>query len=280
MRDPDKQRYLNAARRVQTGQIPFQELDPDIVLIEDILGKSFHHGLRSYDIPPADIADLYTRMGCDMVYVANLWELGRRTVVDETGRKHYADGLFKRPEDITDIRLPDLGQARQKFEAVREAIEGTGLGLIAAAQQAPVLVTAAIGYQDYCLTLMDNPGFVHEFQEKIDDYCVRELEVALSCGADAIQIAINVCMNTGLMYSREMIEEFEYPLLRRNIAMAKQHGASKKKVHMGAAQQVSIIENNNEYAVLEIVCSCGAKTPVRCEYVKVQSSQPEQKDTE
>lgn len=30
--------------------------------------------------------------------------------------------------------------------------------------------------------------------------------------------------------------------------------------------QVRIVENNGEYAVMEITCACGTKTQVRCDY--------------
>ena len=35
---------------------------------------------------------------------------------------------------------------------------------------------------------------------------------------------------------------------------------------ISSGPQVRIVENNNEFAVMEITCSCGAKTRVRCEY--------------
>ncbi len=32
------------------------------------------------------------------------------------------------------------------------------------------------------------------------------------------------------------------------------------------AQQARIVESNNEYAIIEIICSCGQKTHVQCNY--------------
>jgi len=34
----------------------------------------------------------------------------------------------------------------------------------------------------------------------------------------------------------------------------------------GAAQEVRILESNNEYAIIEVVCSCGARSHVQCNY--------------
>lgn len=42
-----------------------------------------------------------------------------------------------------------------------------------------------------------------------------------------------------------------------------------------ASPQVCIVENHTEFAVLEMTCSCGAKTYVRCEYAGSDSSSAE-----
>lgn len=33
--------------------------------------------------------------------------------------------------------------------------------------------------------------------------------------------------------------------------------------------KVRILENQNEYAVMEVTCSCGRKTIIRCDYSKI-----------
>ena len=48
MREPDKQRYLQAARHVETGQVPFQENDPDMVIVNQLLGADFPLHWHSY----------------------------------------------------------------------------------------------------------------------------------------------------------------------------------------------------------------------------------------
>jgi len=217
MREPDKQRYLQAAGHIETGQVPFQENDPDMVIVNQLLDADFPLHWHSYDVPPRDLVRLYSTLGCDMVYLANLWELGRKNEIDETGRKHYVDGVIKTPEQLKDVRLPGLGEARRKIEGVLEATEGTGLGLIYWPNHAPRLVALAVGYQDYCMALMDSPDFILEFQKVIDEYCLGELELALELGADAIQLSADLCMVSGPMYSRDVLERFEFPLFRRTV---------------------------------------------------------------
>jgi len=44
-----------------------------------------------------------------------------------------------------------------------------------------------------------------------------------------------------------------------------------------AAPKVRILESQNEFAVVEVICSCGRKTVVRCEYGETavtQNTQP------
>ena len=45
--------------------------------------------------------------------------------------------------------------------------------------------------------------------------------------------------------------------------------ASMKPSAAGAAQQARIVESNNEYAVIEVTCSCGGKAFVQCNYSNV-----------
>ena len=39
-----------------------------------------------------------------------------------------------------------------------------------------------------------------------------------------------------------------------------------------AAPQVRIVEKHSEFAVIEITCSCGTKTHLKCEYVAVEQT--------
>jgi hypothetical protein len=46
--------------------------------------------------------------------------------------------------------------------------------------------------------------------------------------------------------------------------VAKQAGAAREPT-------VRVVENNAEFAVVEITCSCGTKTRLRCDYAAAQS---------
>lgn len=38
------------------------------------------------------------------------------------------------------------------------------------------------------------------------------------------------------------------------------------------AQEARIIESNNEYAVIEVICSCGAKSHIQCNYAQMTAT--------
>jgi len=46
-----------------------------------------------------------------------------------------------------------------------------------------------------------------------------------------------------------------------------------KERNMGSGTpQVHIVEKNTEFAIIEIICSCGTRTSLRCEYAEVGPS--------
>jgi hypothetical protein len=45
------------------------------------------------------------------------------------------------------------------------------------------------------------------------------------------------------------------------------------KSNAGAAAKAKILDNNNEYTLIELTCSCGQKTIVRCEYDDVSAAE-------
>ncbi len=51
-----------------------------------------------------------------------------------------------------------------------------------------------------------------------------------------------------------------------------QPGQAKTKDVTLAAPQVSIVESQPEFAVIEITCSCGTKTHLRCQYADAKPS--------
>lgn len=223
MRSPDKHRFLNAIRHVESEEIPFQEDEIEVTVAERILGRPLPR-VRPHELPADDYVELNRRCGNDMLFVNQVWELGRKNHFDAEGRKHYVDGTMKTRADLRTIAIPDLAAMTRRLEALLAAAEGTGLGVIYTPNQAPFIVTTAVGYQDYYMDLLLDPAFIHEFQDRVEEYCLRELEMALSYPIDVVQVGAVISATSGPMISRCLIEEFEFPSLRRRIALVKAKG--------------------------------------------------------
>ena len=54
MRPPDKKRFLNAVRHIESADIPLQENDPDMSIVNSILGRDFPLSLHAYELPAPD----------------------------------------------------------------------------------------------------------------------------------------------------------------------------------------------------------------------------------
>ena len=223
MRLPDKNRYLAAVRHIESEEIPFQEDEIEASVAAKMLGRPLPM-VRSYELPVEDYVALNMECGNDLVFFADVWELGRKNVFDPDGRKHYVDGTIKTRSDLRQVRSPDVASVRQRIEELLEAIEGTGFGVKYTPNQPPFIVTTAMGYEDCYTCMITDPGFIHDFQRRVDEYCMRELETALAYPIDAVQLGAVLCTKSGPMFSRAMIEEFEYPSLRARIELIKGRG--------------------------------------------------------
>jgi hypothetical protein len=224
MREPDKKRFMDAVAHVEAREIAFFECDPDITLVNAILGKDFPLSLHAYELPIPDYVELNRRMGNDMIYFAHIWRLGRKEKIDEAGRIHYVDGMMKTAASLKDVWYPDLGLLERRLCELCERIEGTDFGVVCSTQSAPLVVATAMGYQDYWLATLDRPGFVHGFTRTIQDWCIREAELLMQYPIDVLKIGSGFVTKTGPMCSPEMLEEFETRYLRECIDAAKARG--------------------------------------------------------
>jgi hypothetical protein len=224
MRTPDKNRFLQALRHEESPELPLVEVDPDITVVNRILGRPFPHSLHAYELPPRDYVELNLRMGNDMVYFADIWRVGRREKTDAEGRIHYVDGLIKGPSDLGQIWFPDLDERRRHLEATLRALDGTGLGIVASNKSAPAVASAAVGLQDYLMLCVENPAFVHDLQHRLDEYSRREMEMLAEYPVDAVMIGVVVGMKSGLLCSPAMVEEFHAAYVREQMRRARAAG--------------------------------------------------------
>ena len=65
-------------------------------------------------------------------------------------------------------------------------------------------------------------------------------------------------------------------LFRLKAGPTPQSSGRKKSGEASSPPQVRVVEKHPEFAVVEVTCSCGEKTDIRCEYADAQSTEQEQ----
>jgi uroporphyrinogen decarboxylase len=133
------------------------------------------------------------------------------------------DGTIKTRADLDQLWWPDLGDVERRLSDLVEQAEGTGFGIIYRGQTAGATTSAAIGIEDFCIASIEDPAFVDEVENRIHEYCLKELEMALSYPIDMVGLGSGLTMNSGPMLCPEMMERFEFSQLREMAAVAKKN---------------------------------------------------------
>ncbi len=224
MREPDKQRILDAIDHIERRDIPLLEIDPDMEIVNKVLGKSLPYELHSFELDAEDNVELNVRMGNDMVYFSHVWRTGRVQVKDSDGRLHYKDGRIKTRKDFDQLWFPDLGKLEQKLEATCKALQGKKMGLICGAQTAAFTAMTAMGYNDFLFNTLADKDMVTDLIKTIHEYCIREMEVFLRYPMDMMKVGSGIITTTGPMVSWEQVEELETSYIREQIGIIREAG--------------------------------------------------------
>jgi len=221
MRSPDKKRFYNAVNHLEQNEIPLWEMEADMVIVNKMMRGSFDLGLHSFELSPQDVLDWNRKMGNDMVYFSHVWHLGRKEKKDVQGRIHYIDGMMKTREALRHLSFPDLEAIEKKLAKTCDLLQNTGFGLICGAQTTGFTVPTAIGYQDFCLYTLTDPGFIDDFQKFVHEYSLKELEMYLQYPLDAVKIASGMITSGGSMISPHMLEKFEFKFIKEQCELIK-----------------------------------------------------------
>ena len=222
VRPPNKRRFLNALHRRESEEIPYYDAEFHPSLVSTILGKKITG--RSYTMSIEDYLEFLPRVGIDMCRLTVPWWLGREKYVDEKGMVRYEAGTMSTRSDLQQIMPPDLGLAKRRIEEFLRAAEDTDLGWIFALPTAATKVLMAMGYEDYYLALYDDPGFVEEFLDRVEEHTLAVTELVLAYQPDVAELGALCCFKTGLAMSREMTERFVLSRLERHMSLVKPTG--------------------------------------------------------
>ena len=228
LRGPDKHRILDAIAHTERPDLPFFEIDPDMEIVNQVLGKKLPYHLHSFELDALDNIELNTRMGNDMLYLSHVWRLGRVDVQDAQGRLHYKDGSIKKRSDLDQIGFPDLGKLEKRLDLTCKALEGTGMGLMCGAQTAAFTAMTAMGYNEFLINTLADPDLVMDLIKTLHEYCMREMEVYFQYPLDLMKVASGIITTTGPMVSWDMVEELETSFICEQIGIIRNRG---KKVY-------------------------------------------------
>lgn len=222
-RESNNHRLLDALHHRFTGEVPFFELETCEPIIDRVMGRPMGV-LRSYQLAPHDYVEYLQRTGIDAAYLGGGWSLGRKNHIDERGRVHYVDGTIKSRADFNQVKPPFFDPVREKLDAYFEAARGANLGLVFSLTEAPGMAFIEIGPTDFLIALHDDPGFVDGLMDRIEDYSLPLLELALTCPVDAFFLTGPMCAKHGPIFSREMHERFVFPLIEKMMNMISPRG--------------------------------------------------------
>jgi uroporphyrinogen decarboxylase len=223
-RGPDKKRIFDAISHIERKDMAIFEIDPDMAIVSQILGKKLPMDIHPYELDPEDNIELNLRMGNDIVYFSHIWRVGRKEMTDKDGRLHYIDGLIKTREKFDQIWFPDLDNLEKKLENTLKASERSGLGLMVGTQSAAFTAMTAMGYQDFLLNTIMDLNMVMDLIKIFHEYCIKEMEVFMKFPVDIMKIGSGMVTKTGPMVSYEMLEKLETSILREQIGMIKGAG--------------------------------------------------------
>lgn len=217
-----RRRVADALHHRFTAEVPFVECYVADTIVDQVLGT--HQGRHMLQLEPRDLVEFLTRAGMDAAYIYEGWFLARRNYTDENGRVHYVDGTIKSRADFEQIKPPPLDRVRARIEGYLKAAQHTDLGCIFSPDTTDSLAFSAIGPTDFMLACHDDPGFIDEFMDRVEEYVLGSLACALEYPLDAIVITGPLCAKDGPMMSPDMHDRFVFPRMQKLLELVRPRG--------------------------------------------------------
>lgn len=221
-RPGNRRRLLDSLNHRFTGEVPFFELYVAENIVDQVMGRPMG-GKHMLQLGVTDYVEFLQRTGMDAAYLYEGWFLGRRNKTDDMGRVHYIDGTIKSQSDFDQIKPPPLDSVRRRIEDFLNAAEGTNLGCIYSLDSAPSIANTAIGPTDSLLAMVDDPSFVDEFMNRVEEHTLALVDCVLVYPVDALFVSGLLCANAGPIISPQLHERFIFPPLEKMMDMIRPH---------------------------------------------------------
>lgn len=136
---------------------------------------------------------------------------------------------IRRKKDWENIQLPDPDEDWRYSEveaAVREAHRDKveDIAVIAGIRSAFAVLYISMGLEDLSIALYEEPDFVQEMVEDLDDFWTRSAINCIKRGADAVFIANDLGLNGGTIISPELFRSIFFPSLAKQISRIRECG--------------------------------------------------------
>jgi uroporphyrinogen decarboxylase len=210
--DSDINRLLRTFRHEPTDRVPNHEYLICQRNVSAILGKPAG---MSWELDAADYVTLVTRIGMDAVGGPIFLKQGQifsrvpaRTLTDwEALRLLESEGV---------IQPAVLDHA--KLERFFRAIANTQLGIWAHLTGGLTAVYDAMGLENFCLALYDDPAFVEHLLDMIVEDNVRILRELLRYDFSFIHIGDDLGSKSGLLFQPALLKELWVPRIAQTVA--------------------------------------------------------------
>ncbi len=217
VREPNRQRFLDALHRRESLEISYYDTEFSPSIVSAILGKQIND--RSYALPIHDYIEFVQRVGLDVCQLVMPWWLGRENYVDERGMVRYKTGSMRTRADLRHIDRPDVDFAKRRIEGFLDAAADTRLGWVIGLPTAAGIIVTAMGFEHYYTCVRDDPGFIEEFLDRVEEHIFPATQAVLAYRPDAANIGAFICFKTGLSMSPELTERFVFRPLERHVGL-------------------------------------------------------------
>lgn len=164
--------------------------------------------LSTLNISPEDYVDFCKRASFDAMVVQIQWT-GLPDFMSSRGQiENWGDLDRMSPP-------PDMGFIRQHLQRYIDAASGSGIGVAVFGASCFQRTYEAIGFENFCLQLYDDPAFVTHVMDIFTDYSVAVAEVASQMDIAFYWYPDDIADNRGLLVHPKVFEELWLPRVER-----------------------------------------------------------------
>jgi uroporphyrinogen decarboxylase len=213
-----RERVLAALNLEQPDRIPFGEMGIDRPFAARLMNweKSKALGTRDKDPYSAEqIKAVARKLNLDTIFYYFRPPIFADQEVDGNGYVHYGVGHILTEDDIGKIQLPDpyddsFYEGARIFASQKEDYAAL---LVCRAGLYPAM--SSMGFENFCLSLYMNPGFVEKVLDIYFDWAAAVAERATSIGFDVFVTTDDFASKNGLFFDPQMFRDVMIPRYRR-----------------------------------------------------------------